>query len=132
MNTILLIEEEQDSLSLLKEILDECGYNTLGTKSMANALDVFKRGITVDLIICSIIVDNTERFDLIDQLKNERSSAGIPLIALISSAETTESAQAREKGCSGCIAKPIEEEKVVAAVRNAFKMGDNNGKDPSS
>jgi len=121
MNNILIIERDDDSLYLLKEILEDKDYNVLGTTSIENGLDILKRGISIQLVMLSTFLENKESFNVIERIKRDSAISYIPIIAVTSSTRTNEGARALKEGCSAYISKPIEEETVLNVVEKFLK-----------
>ena len=134
MKNILVIERDDDSLALLKEILEDKGYNVLGTTSIENGLDILKRGIPLQLIMLSTFVENKESFSIIERIKQDSGVSSIPLIAITSSTRTNEGARALKEGCAAYVSKPIDEEAVLSNIEHILEGKDvtNYGKDISS
>ncbi len=124
MKNILVVERDDDSLSLLKEILEEKGYNVLGTTNIENGLDILRRGIIIQIILLSTFVENKESFYVIKKIKEDPKISSIPIVAITSSARTTEGARALKEGCAAFIFKPIEEDAIVNIIENIFQGKD--------
>ena len=130
---ILLVESNNDALVLLKEILEDRGYNVLGTVYIENAFDILVKGITIDLIMASTYVESVESVDIVKRFKEHRVGSTIPIVAIVQSRQTNESVQALHKGACDYVAKPIEEDAVDNVLKNVLKeSGDEHGKDSSS
>ncbi|MBU1863067.1 MAG: response regulator [Candidatus Omnitrophica bacterium] len=121
MKNLLIIENDEDNLSLIKEILEDNGYNVLGTAHLENGLDILQRGIPLQLILLSTVFDGVERFDAIERVKKDETNASVPIIALTSSERTNEGGKALEKGCFSFLHRPIEEEALLEAVKNVLE-----------
>ena len=120
MSNIVIIESDNDSLILMKEILEENKFNVFSTTHLEHAFDVMKRGIKVDLILLSLVLKNVERFDVIEKLKSDEISSGVPIIAVASSAQTSEKARALKEGCVSVVSKPIDEAELVEAIKKVL------------
>jgi len=130
---ILLIESDNDSLSLMKEILEEKGYTVFATIYIENAFDILIQGIKIDLIMVSTYIENAECFSMLKRFKEHRISTGLPLFAIAQSAETSEGPRAIKEGCVAYITKPIDEELLDKRLNEIFNMEANeHGQDSSS
>ena len=116
MKNILIIEEDPDSLNLIKDILEDDGYNVIGTSRIESAYEIFKRGIALHCVLINLIFNNTEKYELIDEIKEQLRDIQIPIIALTSSKRTNEGALAINRGCQAAIAKPIIEEELLKSI----------------
>ncbi len=114
---ILIIEEDSDSLELIKEILEEEEYFVFCAPGMEQGISVLNQGIRIDLIIVSVVIDNKVYFGGIDFLKKS-SFSFIPIVALVSSVETDEGKRAVQHGAVDFIAKPIAEPALLSIIKN--------------
>ncbi len=126
MKNILVIENNEDSLALVKEILEEAEWNVLGTAIIENGFDILKRKIVIELIFVSTVLEGTEGFDVLRRMMEELASFSIkvPVVAITSSAETNEGARALQEGCIAVVSKPIEEEEVHRVIKEALRGKD--------
>lgn len=117
---ILLIESDNDSLLLLKEILEEKGYCVFGTTIIENAFDIMIQGIKIDIIFASTYIENAERYTIIKRFKDHRLSADLPIIAITQSAETNEGFRSIQEGCTAYVSKPIDEAALDVLIEKYF------------
>lgn len=121
MKNILILDNDKDSLDLIKEILEENNFNVFATSAAKSAIDILKRGIKTDVIILSVLFDTPDSFALVTQFKELQESATVPIITIISSIRTNEKKNVLEKGVDGVIAKPIDEKILITGINNLIK-----------
>ena len=115
---ILVIESDEDSLSLVKQILEEKGYTVFGSIYLENAFEILGQGITIDVIFLSTYFENEEETSAIARLKEREQYSTIPIVGIVQSAETSEEADALEKGYTTVLVKPIGEEGLEKILKD--------------
>ena len=66
--TILCVDDNEQSLSIRKVMLETRGYRVIACNSGEDALEVFKRG-GVDLVLTDLVVPGVDGSKLIDAIK---------------------------------------------------------------
>jgi two-component system, OmpR family, response regulator CpxR len=67
--TILCVDDNEQSLSIRKVMLETRGYRVIACSSAQDALEQFKRG-GVDLVLSDLVMPNVDGTQLIDHIKN--------------------------------------------------------------
>jgi len=114
---ILVVESDNDSLALLKEILEEKGCTVFGTIYAENAFDILGQGIKIDIIMVSTYFANSEELSVVKRFKEKEQYATIPIIGIVQSAQTSEGSHALKEGCSSILVKPIDEEGIENVLK---------------
>lgn len=126
---VLLVEDDDDSRHLLSLILGRYGAEVTPTSSSAEALDSFMQK-TPDVVISDIGMAEEDGYELIRKLRilpvqgsllpgSSDSLPGlIPAIALTGYATVKDRDRALAAGYQLHLAKPVEPDELVAAIRN--------------
>ncbi|HYU99094.1 MAG TPA: PAS domain S-box protein [Pyrinomonadaceae bacterium] len=126
---VLLVEDDDDSRNLLSLILSRYGAEVISTASSVEALDWFMQK-TPDVVISDIGMAEEDGYELIRKLRmlpvqgsllpgSPDSLPGlIPAIALTGYATLKDREQALAAGYQLHLAKPVEPEELVIAIRN--------------
>ena len=126
---VLLVEDDDDSRNLLSLILSRYGAEVISTASSVEALDWFMQK-TPDVIISDIGMAEEDGYELIRKLRmlpvqgsllpgSPDSLPGlIPAIALTGYATLKDRDRALAAGYQLHLAKPVEPEELVIAIRN--------------
>lgn len=106
MKRILLIEDNDLNLKLLKSLLNLGGYDTLHAPDAETGIGMVHKH-QPDLIFMDINLPGMNGLEATRLLKAEKISRDIPIIALTSHAMNGDEKEAINAGCSAYITKPI-------------------------
>ena len=114
---ILIVEDNELNMKLARDVLQFHGFRTLETVNGEDGVTM-ARGNHPDLILMDISLPGIDGVEATRQLKEEPSTADIPIVALTASVLHADRARFEEAGFAGLIAKPIDvvafPEQVVA------------------
>jgi PAS domain S-box-containing protein len=113
----LVVDDEPDSLSLTRAILEEQGALVLTAQSVREALQVLDRN-PVDLLLSDIAMPNEDGYALVAQLQSITPNRRIPAIALTAFTRPEDRKRAFDAGFRGYVPKPIEVPALLAAIAN--------------
>jgi len=68
--TILCVDDNEQSLSIRKVMLETRGYRVVACNNGHDALEAFRRG-GIDLVLSDLIMPGLDGTELIDRIKNE-------------------------------------------------------------
>ena len=112
---ILLVEDHEDNRNIYRTILEHYGYQVLIAVDGQNGIRL-AREEQPDLILMDLSIPVVDGWEATRILKLEESTRAIPVIALSAHALDEDRERAREAGCDGYLAKPVEPRKVLAEV----------------
>ncbi|MBL1173568.1 response regulator [Pantanalinema sp. GBBB05] len=117
--SLLVVDDDFDSRLLLTYILEEEGANVTTAASAAEALQVLVEQHP-DVLLSDLAMPDTDGYVLIHQIRSQGLDRGGLLPAIAVSALTgEESCQlAISAGYQRCVAKPIDHEELVNAIRD--------------
>ncbi|MFQ5560597.1 MAG: SpoIIE family protein phosphatase [Nitrospinota bacterium] len=119
--SILIIDDSQMYLLVLKKILLAQGYSVLTAKSGPEGR---KKAIEnkPDLILLDVIMEGESGFDVVEELKKTKETASIPVIFLTGIKEIDSKVKGFALGAVDYIVKPFHEEEVLARVGIHIKL----------
>jgi len=79
--TIMVVDDESDIRSLMKDILTSYGYNTILASSHAECLEKLKEH-TPDLILLDIMMPEVDGWETLKAIKKDPATRGIPVAML--------------------------------------------------
>jgi two-component system cell cycle response regulator DivK len=103
---ILVVEDNQINLALLKQLLEVHGYEVLETSGGWEAIDI-ARDQQPDLILMDIRLPDICGLEVTRLLKQDDQTKTIPIIAVTALATPEYEKKGLESGCDAYIAKPI-------------------------
>jgi two-component system cell cycle response regulator DivK len=103
---ILIVEDHQLNLALLKQLLSAHGYEVLETPKGLQAIDL-AREEQPDLILMDIRLPDISGFEVTRLLKHDEQTKTIPIIAVTALASPEYEKKGLESGCDAYVSKPI-------------------------
>lgn len=119
-NRILVVEDNEMNLELVSDLLEARGYEVLRAQSGPEAL-MLARERQPDLILMDIQLPGMDGLEVTRRLKDDASTSKINVVALTAHAMLGDEERAREAGCSGYIAKPIDTRDFITIVSGYLK-----------
>jgi two-component system cell cycle response regulator DivK len=103
---ILIVEDNETDVRLLKDILETRGYNILQTRDGLEAIDLVVVNLP-DLILMDIQLPDMSGLEVTRRLRGDDRSRRIPIIAVTAFAMGWHEREALDSGCDAYISKPI-------------------------
>jgi DNA-binding NarL/FixJ family response regulator len=115
-DTVLVIDDEPDSLKMLTAMLETADITVLIASSGANALEVLQH-VKPDLILMDAVMPGIDGFETTARIKRDKSLAPIPVIFMTGLTESEHVIEAFEVGGVDYVRKPINWQELLARVR---------------
>jgi len=115
MKKILVIEDNEANLYLIRFILEKSGYEVIEAKEGAVGVELAVKE-KPDLVIMDIQLPDINGLEATKRIRASEVDGEIPIIALTSYAMTGDRKKALAAGCTGYIEKPINPETFIAEV----------------
>lgn len=112
---ILVIEDNEQNLYLVKFILEKNGYQVHTAMDGKTGIDMAEQ-LKPDLILLDIQLPVMDGYAVAQNLRANPQLSGIPIVAVTSHAMVGDREKAIESGCNGYIEKPIRPETFMAEV----------------
>ena len=114
--TILVIEDQELNRDLLVQILEDT-YSVIvaidGADGVAKAIE-----LRPDLILMDFGMPVMDGWEATRRIKAQTAVRHIPIIAVTSHAMIGDEDKAREAGCDDYMAKPIDEDELMAKIKH--------------
>ncbi len=117
---ILIIEDNDKNLKLVRDVLQFRGYRTLEAATAEDGLTLALNQ-RPDLILMDIQLPGTDGVAALRQLKASSATAVIPVIALTAFAMKDDRQRFLEAGFDGYLDKPINIKTVAEQVRQIYE-----------
>lgn len=112
---ILVVEDNLMNLELVSDVLEAHGYEVLQADTGQKALEIAGKELP-DLVLMDIQLPEMDGLEVTRLLKINELTSGIKVIALTAHAMRGDEERAREAGCSGYIAKPINTREFAGVI----------------
>lgn len=117
---ILIIEDNDFMLSLVREILDKSGFKTLTAKTGQDGYRLIREQ-TVDLIVLDRRLPDLDGNTLLERLKNKDDTKRIPVTMLSSENHQDKILQSLKAGADDYIVKPFNSNVLVKKIQRLLK-----------
>ncbi|MCW1927541.1 response regulator transcription factor [Bhargavaea beijingensis] len=114
MARILLVDDEPMMLDLLQLFLEPHGFDCLKAESGEEALKMAEQ-VDLHLVILDLMMPQMDGWAVCREMR--RRSADLPILMLTAMGETADIVKGLETGADDYMAKPFEEDELVARVR---------------
>jgi signal transduction histidine kinase len=121
-HSVLVVDDEDDTLELVRVILQSSGAQIKTATSAAEALTLL-REFQPDILVSDISMPEMDGYQLIEKIRQLPSQKGgnIPAIALTAYAGEANQQQALQAGFQGHLAKPLDPEALVNEIKNLLR-----------
>jgi two-component system, cell cycle response regulator DivK len=116
---ILIVEDNENNLELVRDILEYNGYRTLEARSARDGVDQARSG-RPDLILMDIQLPDADGVTALGELKAEATTADIPVVALTAFAMKEDRQRFAGAGFDGYLSKPIDIKTFPDQVKEFF------------
>ena len=121
MNRILIVDDQQQNLYLMKTMLEKHGYQVLEATNGAEALEIGKTNLP-DVIISDILMPVMDGFSLCQEWMKDEALRNIPFVFYTATyTDPKDEELALSLGAARFIVKPVEVEEFVSIVEQVVK-----------
>jgi len=113
---ILLVDDEDYIVKLLKIFLKEAGYEVITASDGADALKKAKAQIP-HLIVMDYLMEGLSGLDTVRKLKSQKETAHIPILILTGQPMNQVGKEFHDAGAEELITKPILPDKLVEKIQ---------------
>ena len=113
---ILLVEDNARNMALLRDVLGASGYRTLEASTGRQALELASEHAPV-LVLMDIRLPDMDGTEALRLLRADGRTASIPVLAVTADAMAGDRERFLEAGFDAYLAKPIDLDELLAAVR---------------
>ncbi len=117
---ILVVDDEEDILELVRYNLTREGFNVLCASSGEEGLNSAKSKLP-DLIILDLMLPGIDGLDVARSLKNDNNTKTIPIIMLTAKGEEADVVTGLEMGADDYISKPFSPRILTARVKAVLR-----------
>nr|HID14092.1 hybrid sensor histidine kinase/response regulator [Anaerolineae bacterium] len=118
---ILYVEDDPSSVTLVRRVLENEGYQVIAVEDGLSAIEVTERE-RPDLILMDINISGLDGYEVTTKIRNIPELSAIPIVAVTAATLKGDREQALIAGCNGYIPKPIDVDRFPYQVR-AFLLG---------
>lgn len=121
MRKILLIDDKWENRSLLRNLLNQLGFEVLEAEQGAIGVEIARETLP-DLIITDLVMPVMDGFEATRQLRKIPALAQTPIIAASASVFDYHQQQSRNAGCDAFIPKPIRADILLELLQTHLQL----------
>jgi two-component system NtrC family response regulator len=118
MDTILVVDDEANYLTVMQALLEEAGYEVLTALSGAEALKAAAQS-DLDVVLTDMKMPKMSGIELLDEIK--RLYPDIPVIIMTAYGTVEKAVEAMKKGAFDYILKPFKNEEILVTIAKALE-----------
>jgi two-component system cell cycle response regulator DivK len=120
MNLVLIVEDNEKNLKLVRDVLQVKGYETIeaGTAEDGLALAASRKP---DLVLMDIQLPGMSGIDALKALRADPATAHIPVIAVTASVMQQDRKHITEAGFDAYLSKPLDIREFLATVKKIIE-----------
>ncbi len=118
---VLIVDDNPESLGILKSCFEDTGLQVLIAKSGVSALNIAAR-TTPDLILLDIMMEGMDGFQICEKLKGNRLTKDTPIIFVTGKNAKKDFVRGFSVGAADFINKPVCQEEVLARAKNQLVL----------
>jgi DNA-binding response OmpR family regulator len=127
--TVLVIDDEPELVKLLDFNLTKAGYLVLTARDGEAGLAAARRHAP-DLVVLDVMMPGLDGFEVCKRLRQETSTAGVPILMLTAKAEETDRVLGLELGADDYLSKPFGLRELQARVKALLRRVEAQGSVP--
>ena len=118
---LLVVDDVQTNVLLLKALLGKEGYGILVANNGQEALEVI-RNKNPDLILLDVMMPGMDGFEVAERLKSEEFRCEIPIIFLTALDDTQSIVNGFKLGVGDFISKPFRKEELMVRIKHQLSL----------
>ena len=119
MDTILIVEDNEKNMKLVRDVLQVKGYATLEAMTGEDGVRLAKERLPA-LVLMDIQLPGISGIEALKQLRADPATAAIPVIAVTASVMASDRRNITDAGFDGYVGKPLNLKEFLAAVASAL------------
>jgi len=119
---ILIVEDQQVNILLLKQMLVRNGYNNIETViDSRQAVEIYKE-YQPDILLLDLIMPHINGFQIMAELQKLREDSYLPILVLTALTDQESRIKALQLGAKDFINKPFDQMEVLVRIQNMLEV----------
>jgi two-component system cell cycle response regulator DivK len=114
---ILVVEDNEKNMKLLRDVLTAKGYRTVGATSGEDAVEL-ALSVGPALVLMDIQLPGIDGIETLARLRSKEPTAAIPVLAVTAQAMQGDRERFLDSGFDDCITKPVDVAELLRVVRD--------------
>ena len=117
MSTIMLVDDSATILLSISSILSKAGYAVEKAANAEAALQKFKAGVKINLLITDLNMPGMNGIELIKEVRKLPAYKFVPILFLTTESQQSKKLEAKAAGASGWIVKPATADELLNTIK---------------
>jgi two-component system, cell cycle response regulator len=118
--SILIVDDQESNVSLLRQLLSEAGYARVSSTMNSQEVCALHRKNPYDLIVLDLLMPGLDGFQVMAGLKTNESDSYLPVIVI--TAEPDHKLRALQAGAKDFVSKPFDLVEVKTRIHNMLEV----------
>jgi len=119
--TILIVDDEEINVKLIKALLASENYNLIGAFSGQEALTMLT-SISPDLILLDVMMPEMDGFETCRKIKHNKNTRIIPVLMVTALSEKKHRLMALDCGADDFLSKPVERTELKIRIKSLLRI----------
>ena len=120
---ILVVDDNPDSLAIMRTILENRGYQVVAAGSGTDALAAVRSG-PIDVVLLDVMMPDMNGLAVLQQIKLDAETAGVPVILVTARTHDDDLLSGYEYGADYYIPKPFTAKQLIYGIDLVLGHGD--------
>ncbi len=113
--TILVIDDNLDSITILRSILESNGFAVLTAQSGQQALDLLKTEVP-DVVLCDVMMPEMSGLEVLERIKTTHATSKLPVIMVTAKTQDEDVMVGYQFGADYYITKPCTSKQLLYGI----------------
>jgi CheY-like chemotaxis protein len=124
---ILVVEDNETSMKLFRDVLQAKGYSTLEATTGEDAVEL-ARTLDPALVLMDVQLPGIDGIEALAQLRGDERTSAVPVVALTAQAMSGDSERFLDVGFDGYLSKPVDVLELIRVVESTAVASDRPAK----
>ena len=128
---VLIVDDSLTVRMDLADAFESAGLRPVLCSSIREARDAFSAQ-AIDLVILDVLLPDGDGVDLLEEIRNDPATSGLPILMLSSEADVKDRIRGLKTGANDYVGKPYDAAFVVARGRELLRLHPRDNADPAA
>jgi len=119
MYTLLVVDDHRDVVDIVVKMLERGGYRSFAAYSGKGGMEILTT-VTPDLILLEIMMEQTDGWEILEQIKKNAATADTPVLMLTSKQLTPAEMEKYGNDIEDYVLKPVTDFELYNAIEHVF------------
>ena len=119
--SILIVDDDARNIFALSSYLEATGMQVYTAENGLEAIDFLKGSQEVEVVLMDMMMPEMDGFEAIDKIKQDKTIASVPIIAVTAKAMKGDREKCMEAGADEYVSKPINLQELLEKIGELTK-----------